>query len=441
MDKSLLVKLLLITFTASFFVPEVAARKKKEKEEAVSVILYLNKVANANDNSKGMVIKGYLRSAIVNDPTFFEVSETPNGERIRYISEDIDSLVVMDSLKYVKRKCKGMGFMAGGPKIRWVRAEYEGRGIDVYSAFFITQERVNNITTVRQSISYFFSIDKDIAIWVSSEYVSGPYVLGAQGANRKQMAYYFSKIYDYQEFATRMKAKELTGMMTIVKAWDTEYGSVPVKRISGKMKVDQQGVQETITVVSGAKSSSWKRMKNEVVFPQYMRTIQLGVSPAIAPWSRNIKHDGTGYKMYIPPISIYTDICFMDFSKLGSIGYLFGATYSKYGYNWQWDNGYGLKTKETSSNRFDICAGLSWHLTLCRNFEAYARVMIDLGVTGNRTTDQESGEKMISESKMNTNVGVIATAGLRYYFCRSVGVYVEGGRDIGYASAGLSFRF
>lgn len=152
MDKSLLVKLLLITFTASFFVSEVAARKKKEKEEAVSVILYLNKVANANDNSKGMVIKGYLRSAIVNDPTFFEVSETPNGERIRYISEDIDSLVVMDSLKYVKRKCKGMGFMAGGPKIRWVRAEYEGRGIDVYSAFFITQERVNNITTVRQSI-------------------------------------------------------------------------------------------------------------------------------------------------------------------------------------------------------------------------------------------------------------------------------------------------
>ena len=28
-----MVKLLLITFTASFFVPEVAARKKKEKEE------------------------------------------------------------------------------------------------------------------------------------------------------------------------------------------------------------------------------------------------------------------------------------------------------------------------------------------------------------------------------------------------------------------------
>ncbi len=441
MNRNLWVKLLLITFTASLFVSEVAAKKKREKEEAVAVMLYLNKAVNENGSLKGTVVEGYLRSAIVNDPTFFEVSETPDGERVRYISEDIDSLVVMDSLKYVKRKCKGIGFMAGGPKVRWVRTEYEGGGIDVYSAFFITQERVNNITTVQQSISYFLSIDKDIAIWVSSEYVSGPYVLGVRGANRKQMAYYFGKIYDYQDFATRIKTRELTGMMDIVKAWDAEYGSLPVKRISGKIKADQQGVQETVTVASGAKSSSWKRMKNEVVFPQYMRTIQLGVSPAIASWSRNIKHDGTGYKMYIPPISIYTDICFMDFSKLGSIGYLFGATYSKYGYNWQWDNGYGPKTKKTTSNRFDICAGLSWHLTLCQNFEAYARVMIDLGVTGNRTTDRESGEKMISESKMNTNVGVIATAGLRYYFCKSVGIYVEGGRDIGYASAGLSFRF
>ena len=116
MNRNLWVKLLLITFTASLFVSEVAAKKKREKEEAVAVMLYLNKAVNENGSLKGTVVEGYLRSAIVNDPTFFEVSETPDGERVRYISEDIDSLVVMDSLKYVKRKCKGIGFMAGGRK-------------------------------------------------------------------------------------------------------------------------------------------------------------------------------------------------------------------------------------------------------------------------------------------------------------------------------------
>ncbi|MEI3340821.1 MAG: hypothetical protein V8R52_00280 [Coprobacter fastidiosus] len=62
-------------------------------------------------------------------------------------------------------------------------------------------------------------------------------------------------------------------------------------------------------------------------------------------------------------------------------------------------------------------------------------------MTGNRTIDCESREKMIAESNMDTSVSGIAIAGLRYYFCKKVGVYVESGYDIGYVSSGFSFRF
>ena len=71
--------------------------------------------------------------------------------------------------------------MAGKPKIRWVRIEYDGNGIDVYSAFFVIQNRVNNITTVSREMYYYFSIDKDIAIFTSRQYLSAPYVIGTPG--------------------------------------------------------------------------------------------------------------------------------------------------------------------------------------------------------------------------------------------------------------------
>lgn len=35
----------------------------------------------------------------------------------------------------------------------------------------------------------------------------------------------------------------------------------------------------------------------------------------------------------------------------------------------------------------------------------------------------------------------VATVGLRWYFCKKAGLWVEGGHDTGYVSAGLSFKF
>lgn len=106
------------------------------------------------------------------------------------------------------------------------------------------------------------------------------------------------------------------------------------------------------------------------------------------------------------------------------------------------DNGYGDKQQDTFCNRVDLAAGLSYHLTLCRNLEVYARGMIDAGLIGEHTNDHESGEKASSTfNKMDTKMTFVAVAGIRWYFCRSIGLWAEGGHDTGYASAGLSFRF
>ena len=84
---------------------------------------------------------------------------------------------------------------------------------------------------------------------------------------------------------------------------------------------------------------------------------------------------------------IYSDICFLDFGRFGSVGWTIGGEYSRYGYNWMLDNGYGNKQQDTFCNRVDLAAGLRW------------------------------------------------------YFCKKAGLWVEGGHDTGYVSAGLSYRF
>ncbi len=68
--------------------------------------------------------------------------------------------------------------------------------------------------------------------------------------------------------------------------------------------------------------------------------------------------------------------------------------------------------------------------------------MVDAGLIGEHTTDHESGEKASSTfNKMDTKMGILATAGLRWYFCNKAGLWVEGGLDADYVSAGLSFKF
>lgn len=52
---------------------------------------------------------------------------------MRYVNEDVDSLLLDGSDKYVKRLVKMYGALGGPAKVEWVREEYRGKGIDLYS--------------------------------------------------------------------------------------------------------------------------------------------------------------------------------------------------------------------------------------------------------------------------------------------------------------------
>ena len=114
----------------------------KKDEEGVRVRVWLNK-------GEDRVIDAYLRSALVNRPDNIEISLTADGKRMRYINEDVDSLLLDGSDKYVKRLVKMYGALGGPAKVEWVREEYRGKGIDLYSLFTVEAERTGrNITVV-----------------------------------------------------------------------------------------------------------------------------------------------------------------------------------------------------------------------------------------------------------------------------------------------------
>ena len=413
------------------------AGSKKENGD-VRVRAWMNK-------GETKTIDGYLRSSLVNRPDHIEISLTPGGERTRYINEDVDSLLLEGTDKYVKRLVKVQGPFGGSAKVEWVREEYCGKGIDLYSLFTVESEKINNVTRVSAVHGWYMSIGGDVAIQVGTSLFGNIFDRDEPPMYKDMLGKYFGKIYDYPEFAARIKAGEFQSLMEVVNAWEASY-AYTAERVDGKLKEDQTGVQGGIAASDASKDMAWKRTGTEIVFPKYARTIQAGVSPAVASWASVMKHAGKGDKSScktdVPPIMIYSDICFLDFGRFGGIGWTIGAEYSRYSYNWMLDNGYGDRRQDTFCNRVDLAAGLSYHLTLCRNLEVYARGMIDAGIIGEHTKDHESGEKASSTfNKMDTKMTFVGVAGLRWYFCRNVGLWAEGGHNTGYVAAGLSFRY
>ena len=418
----------------------VDKKAKRQKEDDVKVRVWLNK-------GDQRVLDGYLRSALVNRPDHIEFSATPDGERIRYVNEDVDSLLLEGTDKYVKRLVKVYGALGGRPKVQWVREEYRGKGIDLYSLFTVEAERTGrNITVVRPLRGWYLSIAGDMAIMVGTDTRESIFDRAEPSMSVSMLNTYFGKIYDYQEFAARIRNGEFNTFMDVIYAWEESYGNT-AHRVDEKLKAEQIGMQGGIASSDAGKNVDWKRTKSEIVFPQYARTIQVGVSPVIASWSRVMKHATddaakSSFNVVVPPVMIYSDICFLDFGRFGSLGWSIGGEYSRYGYNWMLDNGYGDKQQDTFCNRIDLAAGLSYHLTLCRRLELYARAMVDAGLIGEHTSDHETGEKASSTfNKMDTKMTFIATAGIRWYFCNKAGIWVESGHDTGYVSAGLSFKF
>lgn len=166
-------------------------KAKRQKEEIVNVRVWLNK-------GEDKVIDGYLRSALVNRPDNIEISLTADGKRMRYVNEDVDSLLLDGSDKYVKRLVKMYGALGGPAKVEWVREEYRGKGIDLYSLFTVEAERTGrDITVVRPVRSWYLSIAGDMAIMVGSDTRNSIFDKAEPPMYGSMLNKYFGKIYDY----------------------------------------------------------------------------------------------------------------------------------------------------------------------------------------------------------------------------------------------------
>lgn len=82
---------------------------------------------------------------------------------------------------------------------------------------------------------------------------------------------------------------------------------------------------------------------------------------------------------------IYSDICFLDFGRFGSLGWSIGGEYSRYSYNWMLTTAMATSSRTRSATELDFAAGLSYHITLCSRLELYARAMVDAGLIGEHT--------------------------------------------------------
>lgn len=174
----------------------------------------------------GTTVRGYGRTEMVNQVRFFEISDEPRGERTRYDSDQIDRIVFDNGATYVKYA------MISAPKKdkskeEWMRIEYEGRGITLYSAYLEGWEQVNTMRRKVSQTNYYLSLGDDPAVWASTEWHSGG-VVNASGANRALLNYYFGKRHpEYADFAKRVKAREFDtkgSPVEVVRAWDEAYG-------------------------------------------------------------------------------------------------------------------------------------------------------------------------------------------------------------------------
>lgn len=171
--------------------------------------------------------------------------------------------VIDGSDKYVKRLVKMYGALGGPAKVEWVREEYRGKGIDLYSLFTVEAERTGrNITVVRPVRSWYLSIAGDMAIMVGSDTRNSIFDKAEPSMSGSMLNKYFGKIYDYPEFAARIGEGEFSTFMDVIHAWESSCGGIAL-RADGKFKDGQ-----------------------------------VGVSPVIAEWTKVMKHATDGLRRY-----------------------------------------------------------------------------------------------------------------------------------------------
>ena len=213
-------KLTLILILAFFALPTLEAKNKIDEE----VILEM---------ADGTTIRAWFRSDMVDIVKYIEVSDTPNGERVRYENDQIKRITFLPPnanyiiTTYTKTdlftKVKGKGLK----EARWVREDYKGNGIVLYSTLNTASRPVavgsgSGIGSVNER-KFYITIGDGPAQWVSED---APNIINQKSANRTMLVMFFKT--GYPEFAARIKSKEFetkSSPIQVVKAWEETYGN------------------------------------------------------------------------------------------------------------------------------------------------------------------------------------------------------------------------
>lgn len=185
------------------------------------------------------------------------------------------------------------------------------------------------------------------------------------------------------------------------------------------------------TVTKGQSSTS--RYKKELAFPLHMRTVSVGLSPAI--WDHftihHYKDIATGLKLILPPVHLAYEQSVWDFGNAGAIGWGGMATYGKYEYAYPWNEG----EVNVRTGVFNLLVGASYHYTVATRFEVYLRAMLGAAISNYK--DDAPGVNPSWNSKFIWT----GVAGARHYFSNTLGVFIESGYTLGYVNAGMILRW
>lgn len=214
---------LFITLVIMCFTISTLGAKVNSSEEAIL------------EMADGTTLKAWFHTAMIDEVKYIEVSETPNGKRVRYENGQINRITILPPNKnyietvYVKadiyKKVNGKNLK----KAYWVREDYKGNRITLYSALNESARpgMVGNASAINSvnERKFYISIDGGIAQWVSED---APNIVNQKSANRSMLVWFFKK--EYPDFAERIKNKEFdtkNSPVEIVMAWEKTYGLTP----------------------------------------------------------------------------------------------------------------------------------------------------------------------------------------------------------------------
>ncbi len=180
----------------------------------------------------GTTHHAWFHSDVNNMGKYVELSDTPDGEHLRYESALLERITFLPpNENYIETTYRRVSLYTGlnGKKLkegRWVREDYKGNGITLYSAVNEAARPglvggASGFSVVHER-KFYIVIGEGPAQFVSE---NAPNMIGQAGNNRLLLNMFFKKT--YPGFAARIKNKEFDtkgSPIEVVRAWEKEYG-------------------------------------------------------------------------------------------------------------------------------------------------------------------------------------------------------------------------